>query len=34
LDRLRLRWNQDAGENLRGIYGSHSDLSTRGKEKG
>jgi hypothetical protein len=34
LDQLRLRWNQDAGENLRGNYGSYSDLPTRGKEKG
>ena len=28
----RLRWNQDAGGNLRGIYGSYSNLPTRGKE--
>ena len=33
-DQLRLRWNQDAGENLRGIYGSYSNLPTRGEEKG
>jgi len=28
----RLRWNQDAGGNLRGIYRSYSNLPTRGKE--